>query len=660
MADPTPFQRAAAALADGAPDAALEWLDRAAPSAPATLLRARALAETGDAAGAAALAEPLLDGAAPALWAEAAPLLALAGRAGGLPRKAKDALPAAAAQVVADLATGRGSAARGGLSPKDRARLAKAAPSDVEAALAGRPGGVPALLLGRARAARGDRRGAAEALAAGVKAEPFALDLRLAFAEALRAAGHPHALREARMAVAVAPLSVAARLLRGDLALAAGRSEEALAQADRAVRLAPREARARRLAVRAALALGDPAALNHARAVGDGGAAEARALIRLGRDEAAAALLAGATDPGARVTAAQAMRTAGAEADAEARLRAVLEDEPGHAPAWHALAQGGHATAADVAAMEALPPSPPRDFALARALERTDPARAFAHLAAAKAAQAAAHPYDPAADRTAFERIVDRWAAVDVASGSAFDPILVTGLPRSGTTLVEAILSAHPGVRAGGELAVLGPALQPVETALDHGVLPEGALDAAAARYARRVEALRPGAGRVTDKSIHSFASIGAILKVLPRARIVVVHRDPRDVGLSMWRNAFPDGTHRYAATQAGIAHHAKLFRDAVDHWRGALPEGAFHELSYEELLADPEGVSRALLDACGLDWDPAVLRFHEAAGRVQTLSFDQVRRPLYATSKGGWRRHAAHLTEMLDEMARLGVAGAD
>ncbi|MEM7490760.1 MAG: sulfotransferase, partial [Pseudomonadota bacterium] len=128
----------------------------------------------------------------------------------------------------------------------------------------------------------------------------------------------------------------------------------------------------------------------------------------------------------------------------------------------------------------------------------------------------------------------------------------------------------------------------------------------------------------------------------------VVVHRDPRDTGLSIWRNDFAEGQHRYAATWEGIADHIALFREAVGFWRDALPAGAFHEIEYEALLADPEGETRRLLAACGLPWDAACLSFHERADRVDTLSFAQVRQPIYTTSKGGWRAAGAQVEPLI------------
>lgn len=651
MTDPTPLARAARALDDGAPEAALDLLgDVAGPAAH--LLRARALAECGDMDG--AVAQAVAAGPDPRVRAEAALVFAAAGRgaeiAGRAPRMA----------VVDELASGRGTRARGtgGATPAQLARMAEA--PGAAAALARLSGAVPQAMLAGLLAARGDRRGAAEALSRAVRAEPLAADIRLAFAEALAAAGHPQAIAEARRATWLAPKSGAARGLRARLAQRAGRPAEAATQAAFAAALSPRDAAARDAAFATALAAGEGAAalaradrLPPARRA----PARARALSRLGRDAEAAAALNGARGAEPRVQRAQTLQTLGREDEAEGLLRGVLA-RGDHPMAWRALAYGGRATPADVAAMRARlarADAPLTRLALARALERTDPAAAFAELARAKAAILAAHPHDAAADIAAFARLRDLWPAARDAGPADTDaaPVFVTGLPRSGTTLVETILAAHPGVRAGGELAVLGPAFQPLETALSHGAPAGPALARAGAAYARLADGLRPGAGRLTDKSIHTYVRLGFVARALPRATLVVVRRDPRDTGLSIWRNHFPDGTHRYANSQTGIADHAALFRDCLAFWRGEVD---FHEIAYEDLVADPEGTSRRLLAACDLPWDDAVLRFHETAGAVATLSFREVRKPITAASRGGWARHADHIAPMLGAMRAHGL----
>jgi hypothetical protein len=385
-------------------------------------------------------------------------------------------------------------------------------------------------------------------------------------------------------------------------------------------------------------------------------------------EEALAAWEAAGDGPEAQVPLAQLLQSLGRNDAAETLLRGVLARHPGHGLAARALAYGVRLGADDpaVAAMRAtLDGAGPEDarllrYALARALEQDDPEGAASQLAAANAATAARWPYDPAADRIRLARVTGaEWEALERCEPSDCEaaPIFVTGLPRSGTTLVESILAAHPDVVMGGELAVLRRALAPVKAALAGGEAP--ALQAAGAAYAeaaaRTIGGIAAGR-RLTDKSIHSFVEIGAITRILPHASVVVVHRDPRDTGLSLWRNHFPDGQHRYAATWEGIADHSALFRDAVAFWREALPEGAFHEIAYEALLDDSEREARRLLAACGLPWDDAVLRFHEAAGRVDTLSFAQVRQPIYVSSRGEWERAGEQAAPLLAALEARGL----
>jgi hypothetical protein len=365
---------------------------------------------------------------------------------------------------------------------------------------------------------------------------------------------------------------------------------------------------------------------------------------------------------------AQLLQSIGRGDEAEGLLHEVLRDRPSDGLAARALAYGARLASDDpaVAAMEAaLHTAGAGDarllrYALARAKERSDPEAAALHLEAANASTAARWPYDPAADRTSLLRVTgpewDVLRDVDPAD-CATAPIFVTGLPRSGTTLVEAILAAHSEVAMGGELGVLRRALAPVKAALAEGEAPD--LDAAGRAYAEAADRAMAGTAegrRLTDKSIHSFVEIGAITRILPRASVVVVHRDPLDTGMSIWRNHFADGQHRYAATWEGIADHAALFRDAVTFWREALPSGSFHEISYEALLDDPEGASRALLDACGLSWDDRVLRFHEETGRVDTLSFAQVRRPISTASRGAWKAAGEQAAPLIAALEARGM----
>ena len=702
MAQPSdPLRDAARLLEAGRPDSAravlAPLLAAKAPSAAAVLLHGRALAEGGRPDAAREVLDAGLAAARgdAALWLERALLAPLLGEGDGraVQRAAKaSGLPAPIRTMVAAAASGKGARAAGlgDARRRDMAALDRAAATgdrgaaEAAARAVARSGAAALLALGSARLKAGAAEAAVAAFRRGLAQEPYAADLRVLLARALARAGDaPAALAEARRATRLAPAWPEAQLLFGRLALSHGLADHAARAADAALAAEPRLDAALRLAVDAALADGRAAdALGHAEARADGAAdrdlliGRAAAAARRGADARAAYDRGLARDPedaALRLARAQLLQSEGRADEAARDLEAILARTPGHGGAARALAYGTRLDPAApvVAAMRAALSATgtgPEDrrllhYALARVDETSDPASAFDHLDAANAATAARWPHDADRDRQDFARITGpEWDALRAVPGdSACEaaPIFVTGLPRSGTTLVETILAAHPGVRAGGEMAVLGPVLRALATRREDGA---DALTRFGAAYEARAEAAAggPDPRRTTDKSIHTYVQIGHALRILPRARVVVVRRDPRDVALSLWRNQFADGTHRYAATAAGIAHHVALFHEAIAFWRGALPEGSFHEIGYEALLDAPEAEARRLLAYCGLDWTDAVLTFHERAERVDTLSFAQVRRPLYRSSVGGWRAHADRIAPLLDALHARGLIPGD
>ena len=304
-------------------------------------------------------------------------------------------------------------------------------------------------------------------------------------------------------------------------------------------------------------------------------------------------------------------------------------------------------------------------FALAKAMEdsgQTD--RVFRYLNPANAAMHAAFPYDIARRRAEVDQLVAAFAGHDFTPSGpgpeGFAPIFVTGLPRSGTTLVEQILASHPEVVAGGEMvhgvrlayALIGDperGFRPLS-----GIAPEEI-----ARFGRAYhDAVRRAvqfSERVTDKSIQSHLIIGLLKQAIPRARIIVVRRDPRDLLFSIYKNLFADGKHLYAYDFDSLAGYYASFVRMLGFWRAHLPE-SFHELVYEDLVADPEVQTRALVQAAGLSWDPACLAFHENRREVRTLSIQQVRQPIYRSSAHAWEKFAGELAPLTAALEREGA----
>lgn len=234
-------------------------------------------------------------------------------------------------------------------------------------------------------------------------------------------------------------------------------------------------------------------------------------------------------------------------------------------------------------------------------------------------------------------------------------PIFIVGMPRSGTTLVEQIISAHPEVVGAGELRNLG---QIVENSrgVDGAVFPFWAhmLTAQDCTTIGRayLDSLPPAAGAayITDKANFNFALLGLIHLCLPGATIIHCQRDPRDVGFSCFAARFNDAM-GFTGDLKEMGQYWRAYDSLMDHWRAVLPAGRFLDLSYEALVEDLETGARQLVAHCGLGWDDACLRFYDSGRPVLTASNAQVRRPIYSSSVGRWRRFEAHLSPLLDAL---------
>jgi Sulfotransferase family len=227
-------------------------------------------------------------------------------------------------------------------------------------------------------------------------------------------------------------------------------------------------------------------------------------------------------------------------------------------------------------------------------------------------------------------------------------PIFVVGMPRSGSTLIEQILSAHPEVSALGETAVL-PRL------LERGALGPGGDQAAIRGLARQyLEAVRArgwrGAGRFVDKTLENYLHVGAIALMFPRAVILHAVRDPLDTCVSCWRQLFTQGAETlYDFAEIGAEYVA--YRQTMEHWRAVLP-GRVIEVDHEALVADPERQIRWLVtEAVGLAWNDACLSFPTAGAAARTASSVQVRQPIFRTSLQRWRRYEAKLGPLIEAL---------
>ncbi|WP_191621476.1 tetratricopeptide repeat-containing sulfotransferase family protein [Marinihelvus fidelis] len=227
-------------------------------------------------------------------------------------------------------------------------------------------------------------------------------------------------------------------------------------------------------------------------------------------------------------------------------------------------------------------------------------------------------------------------------------PVFLCGMFRSGTTLLERMLAAHPAFAAGGESEFFPRLVRDEWPGWPEGVdtiTPEQVADWAQ-RHARWLEERSEPGLRLTDKRPDNFLYVGLIKAVVPGARFVVTERDWRDVLVSVFATRLGAGQ-AYAADPADIRHYLGLHRQLVDHWEGVLGN-ALLRVAYEDLVSDPRATLGRVLEHLGEPWDDACLAFHEQQGAVATASVWQVREPLHTRSVGRWKNYAGPLRDAL------------
>ena len=352
--------------------------------------------------------------------------------------------------------------------------------------------------------------------------------------------------------------------------------------------------------------------------------------------------------------------------EALAAYREALKLQPHNTEAYRFLVWHRRYTErdADVEAMENLWSSPQLDsaqrmhlaFALGKVCEDLGEFdRAFKYFSEGNRLKRASFRYDLARDAQDSAQLAEAMSADFFAARSDWGstdttPIVIVGMPRSGTTLVEQILASHPEVAGGGELSDLKQIIvADLRTrqlhSLINGITTLDAGSAArlgndyVARLRRHAEA---NVAHVTDKMPGNFLFVGLLRIVLPRARVIHCRRDPLDTCWSIYKHLFT-GHQPFAYDLEELGRFYRLYQRLMAHWASVLP-GYVLEFDYESLVRDQEGATRQLLDFCGLPWDDGCLDFHRTARGVRTASLAQVRKPVYKSSIGAWRRYADHL----------------
>lgn len=310
-------------------------------------------------------------------------------------------------------------------------------------------------------------------------------------------------------------------------------------------------------------------------------------------------------------------------------------------------------------------------LALAKEYEDTgEYAKALDHLTQGKAAGGKQRGYRRERDRAMFDALMHAFP-MPLESEAGYDssePIFILGMPRSGTTLVERIVSSHPDVQSAGELQNFGLVLKRLSGSRTSMLLDEDtivrALQIDPVQLGQQyVASTRPGTGsrpHFIDKLPHNFLYAGFIARALPKAKIICLKRDPMDVCLSNFRQLFSLTApyYDYSFDLEDTGHYYAAFERLMAHWQRVLP-GRILEVDYEALVDDQEGQSRRIIAFCRLPWNEACLDFHENRSPVSTASAVQVREPINRRSLQRWKRYGAPMDALRALLQREGVIEA-
>jgi len=302
-------------------------------------------------------------------------------------------------------------------------------------------------------------------------------------------------------------------------------------------------------------------------------------------------------------------------------------------------------------------------FALAKAFEDLgDYAQAFEYMKAGNEYRGEEFDYDIESDKALIDNIIatfnrDAISQLQIDAENSNRPIFIVGMLRSGTSLVEKIISSHTDVYGAGELEymfALGTSnflggvnnfeFQPLNSYATR------VYETVGKTYLEQIALLNNQAARVTDKMPFNMMMIGLIKIALPNAKIIHCVRDARDTCLSIYKQNFTTGNYRFAYDLKTVAQFHNQYRKLMRHWHETMP-GAIYDISYESLTQNPETEIRELLKACDLEFQDRCLTFERTEAVVKTASFFQVRQPMYTSSVRLWEKYREFLGPMLDEL---------
>jgi tetratricopeptide (TPR) repeat protein len=366
------------------------------------------------------------------------------------------------------------------------------------------------------------------------------------------------------------------------------------------------------------------------------------------------------------------LKTVGMQDEAIASYRECIKQNPDHGETWWSMAnlKTFRFEDADIdnmlkrAARESLIEEQRTNFhfALGKAFEdKEDFDGAFEQYSLGNENRRERETYDPVQTVDLHDKFIETFSKefLDERLGSGCQsnaPILIVGLPRSGSTLIEQILASHPDVEGTHELPDLGRVARSVGLQRDDRkayprVMPflsDEELSDLGEEYLRRTERHREaGKPRFTDKLPNNFVHVGFLSLVLPNARIINAKRHPLDSCLGSFKQLFARGQ-PFTYDQFELAEFYIEYQRIMDHWHEVLP-GKVLDVQYENVVDDLETQVRRILEYCELPWNDACLRFYENERAVKTASSEQVRKPIYSTSKHLWRRYEKHLGPMIE-----------
>lgn len=247
-----------------------------------------------------------------------------------------------------------------------------------------------------------------------------------------------------------------------------------------------------------------------------------------------------------------------------------------------------------------------------------------------------------------------------VQGNESESPVLIVGMPRTGSTLLEQILSSHPEIGGIGESPELRSLAASVGFRSDDGaglarlardLSPQKAKELAEI-YLKKSKSIAPGKLRIVDKNLHNFELLGLFARMFPKGRVILALRDPLDNCVSCYLQPLNE-FHSYTQDLTSLGQYYADFRRLVAHWQKVIPNPMM-EVHYEDMVADTEGMARKIIDFIGLEWDPACLSFQENKSHVRTLSVSQVRQPIYKTAVKRWQRYEEFLDPLKAELAHL------